>query len=201
LPTPVPSPEPQILITPVPAPTLTPTSSLTIAVKKIEVTGSTVFSDGEINAVTAPFAGKILSLEELRGVADSITQLYLNRDYLTSRAIVVNQTIVDGIVQIRIIEGSLTAIEIDGTRRLNPNYIRSRINLGGINPLNNAGIEEQLRLLRLDPLIQNIEASLRAGSELGKVFLQLELQKQIHFTAQLGLIIIRLQVLARKEFG
>lgn len=186
LPTPIPS-ESQTPVVPSPTPTPTSTTSPPIAVKKIEVTGSTVFSDAEISVITAPIAGKTLSLEELRGVADSITQLYLNRSYLTSRAILVNQTIENGIVKIRIIEGSLATIEVVGTRRLKPNYIRSRISLGGPNPLNNAGIEEQLRLLRTDPLIQNVEASLRAGTELGQSILTVRVTEAKQFYGAIGI--------------
>lgn len=184
--TPIPS-EPQTPATPAPLPAPILTNAPAITVQKIEVTGNTLISDEEINKITAPFTGKTLSLEQLRGVADSITQLYLNRNYLPSRTILVNQTIEAGIIQIRIIEGSLTAIEIDGTRRLNPNYIRSRIKLGETNPLNNAGIEEQLKLLRLDPLIQNIEASLRAGSELGESVLTVKVAEANPFYGTIGI--------------
>lgn len=180
-PVPVPSPNEQP-VTPTPSPSPIPNNTPPIAVKKIVVTGSTVFSDAEIERITAPFTGKTLTLEQLRGVADAITKLYLNRNYLTSRAILVNQTIVDGVVQIRIVEGSLEAIEVVGTRRLNPNYVRSRIRLGGTSPLNNAGIEEQLRLLRLDPIFNNVEASLRAGSELGKSILTVRVTEANPFT-------------------
>lgn len=181
-PAPVPVPDEQQTPTPKPSPSPIPSNTPPIAVKKILVTGSTVFSDAEIERVTAPFTGKTLTLEQLRSVADAITQLYLNRKYLTSRAILVNQTIVDGVVQIRIVEGSLETIEVVGTRRLNPNYVRSRIRLGGTAPLNNAGIEEQLRLLRLDPIFNNVEASLRAGRELGKSILTVRVTEANPFT-------------------
>jgi hemolysin activation/secretion protein len=186
LPTPLPPPN-QIPVTPAPTTIPAPITTPAIAVKSIEVTGSTVFSKEEINTVTAPFASKTLTLEELRKVADSITQLYLNRQYLTSRAILVNQTIVDGVVQIRVIEGSLKSIEVQGLRRLKPNYIRDRIKLGGISPLNNAGIEERLRLLRTDPLIQNIEASLRAGNELGQSILTVRVTETKPFYGTVGI--------------
>lgn len=163
--------EPVLPTSPTPAPAQeTPPAETEqkIPVQKIEVTGSTLFSEAEINAITAPVEGTTVTLEELRRVADGITQLYLDKGYITSRAVLADQTIENGIVQIVVIEGSLTEIEVEGTRRLNPNYIRSRLRLGAGTPLSTAALENQLRLLRIDPLFENIEASLRAGEKIGE---------------------------------
>lgn len=118
-----------------------------------------------------PFEGRSLTLEDLRQVADSITQLYLDAGYITSRAVLVDQTITDGQVHIRVIEGSLENIEIEGNQRVRSSYIRSRIQLGSQTPLNQGRLEDQLRLLRFDPLFDNVEASLRAGTGLGQSIL------------------------------
>jgi len=80
----------------------------------------------------------------------------------------VPQTVANGIVEIRVVEGSLEGIEVEGTRRLNPNYVRSRVKLGAGTPLNTNKLEDQLKLLRADPLFSNVEASLKAGSGEGK---------------------------------
>ncbi|HEY9697726.1 MAG TPA: ShlB/FhaC/HecB family hemolysin secretion/activation protein [Trichocoleus sp.] len=176
-PIPVPSPiapAEQIPVLPVsPVPPLPQPISppVTIPVQRIEVIGSTVFSEADFAPILQPHLGQSLTLEELRQVADAVTQLYLDRGYITSRAILVDQTIQNGLVQIRVIEGKLEAIEIEGTRRVNPAYIRSRVRLGGNTPLNQADLEDQLRLLRIDPLFDNVEASLRAGSGLGQSIL------------------------------
>lgn len=183
-PQPAPQPEPPkpeqqqpVLPTPTPIPTPTPpqpaptTPQPTIPVKKIEVSGSTLLKPEEIQAITAPFEGKDLTLEELRKVADSITQLYLDRGYITSRAVLASQQIADGVVKIVIVEGSLERIEVEGAKRINPNYIRSRLLLGAGVPLSTAALENQLRLLRIDPLFENIEASLRASDKVGQSIL------------------------------
>ncbi|MGB7441204.1 MAG: ShlB/FhaC/HecB family hemolysin secretion/activation protein [Coleofasciculaceae cyanobacterium] len=145
--------------------------SLTIDVKKIVVTGSTAFSQEQLNKIVRPFEEQSLTLEQLTEVADAITQLYLEQGYITSRAILVPQEIGDGRIEIRVIEGGLEEIRIEGTNRLNPNYVRNRIKLGVQTPLNTASLEDRLRLLRANPLFENVEASLRAGKETGKSIL------------------------------
>jgi hemolysin activation/secretion protein len=176
-PQPLPKPEPLPSKPTIPVqPTQTPESSPlpaagTIQVEKIQVSGSTIFDAATINAIAKPVEGRVVSLEELLHVADAISQLYLDRGYITSRAILTNQEIRNGLVQIQVIEGSLEKIEVQGTKRLNPDYVRSRIALATGKPLSTSALEDQLRLLRSDPLLENIEASLRSSSGLGQSIL------------------------------
>ncbi|MGM3305005.1 ShlB/FhaC/HecB family hemolysin secretion/activation protein [Anabaena sp. WFMT] len=144
------------------------TVSQKIQVDKIEVTGSTIFNQEQLNSLTKSVEGRSVSLEELREVANAITQLYLDRGYITSRAILANQTISDGVAKIGVIEAGVEKIEIEGTKRLNPDYVRSRVALGISKPLATGDLEDQLRLLRADPLFSNVEASLRAGTQVGQ---------------------------------
>ena len=179
------SPPPVLTPTPTPTPTTAPASD-SLQVNKIQVIGSTIFDQDELNPITQKFEGRVVTLEELRNVADAITQLYLNQGYITSRAILVDQAVTDGVVQIRVIEGTLEEIRVEGTRRLNPNYIRSRVRLGAGRPLNTGKLEDQLRLLRIDPLFKNIEASLRAGSGVGQSILVVRVTEANPLEASLG---------------
>lgn len=198
---PPPSPTPQPL-EPQPPPTLeqppsnseppsqsppTPSDAPTVPVKKIEVIGSTVFDPEQFNPIVQPYEGRSLNVEQLRQVADAITQLYLERGYITSRAILVDQEIANGVVQIRVIEGSLAEIQIEGTRRVNADYVRSRVQLGAGTPLNTAKLEDQLRLLRADPLFENVEASLRATGRTGQSILIVRVTEADPFEGSVGI--------------
>ena len=150
----------------------TPASPETVYINRIEVLGSTVFNTEEFDPIVKPLQGRSVTLQELRQAAQSITQLYLNEGYLTSRALAINnlELIEDGVAQIQIIEGSLEKIIIEGADKLE-DYVRDRIELGGRQPLNFGNLENQLRLLKADPLIENIEASVRAGTKQGQSIL------------------------------
>ncbi|MEP0808252.1 ShlB/FhaC/HecB family hemolysin secretion/activation protein [Coleofasciculus sp. FACHB-SPT9] len=186
LPEPLPEESPSPVLTPpTPAPDSAP-SSATLEVKKIQVTGSTIFGAEQLNSITQTVEGRTVTLEELRNVADAITQLYLNQGFITSRAILVDQAITDGVVQIRVIEGSLEEIRVEGTRRLNSNYVRSRVRLGAGKPLNTGKLEDQLRLLRVDPLFKNVEASLRSGSGVGQSILVVRVTEANPFYGSFG---------------
>ncbi len=179
-PQPIPSPlptKPPVLTPPQTTPNPTPGSDIKIAVTKVEVTGSTVFKPEELAKLTQGVEGKSVKLKDLQAVADSITALYLDRGYITSRAVLGEQSIVNGLVKIQILEGSLETLEIDGLKRLNKNYVESRVRLGLKIPLNKNQLEDQLQLLKSDALLESVEASLRPGSGVGKSILSLRVKE------------------------
>ncbi len=140
----------------------------TFTVSQFEVIGSTVFSEAELAEITQPFTNRPLTFTQLLEVRSAITQLYVEQGYITSGAFVPPQTFDDGGVGvIRVIEGGLEAIQIRGTRRLNPGYISSRIGVGTAPPLNIDRLLERLQVLQLDPLIETISADLQSGTQPG----------------------------------
>lgn len=159
-PTPPPSLEPP------PSPPSPPTEaeSVLIPVQKIIVEGSTIFGPAEFDPIIKPLEGRQVTLAELQGAADAITKLYLEGGYLTSRAVLAEQVAQDGVITIQVLEGRLEDIRIEGNKGIIQRYIRSRIALGAGVPLNSNRLEEQLRLLRTDPLFANVSASLRPGT-------------------------------------
>ena len=150
--------------------------------QRFEVVGSHVFSPEEFAAVTVPFTGREVSFAELLQARSAITQLYVSRGYVTSGAFIPPQTLEGGVVKIEVIEGSLEDINITGTRRLQPSYIRSRIRLATSTPLNVPRLLEGLQLLQLDPLIESISADLQAGTRPGTSLLQIQVAEADTFS-------------------
>ncbi|WP_219903925.1 ShlB/FhaC/HecB family hemolysin secretion/activation protein [Stenomitos frigidus] len=176
-PQPLPDERPVIPLPSVPAvePPTTPTEPQPlIPVSQVDVIGSTVLSTQDIDAITKPLKGRSVTLQELTDAADRLTQLYLDRGYITSRAVLERQTIANGVVQMRVIEGKIEKINIEGTQRLKPSYVLSRVALGVTTPLNARKLEDQLRLLLVDPLFKNIVPTLQAGSQEGQSILTVQ---------------------------
>jgi len=152
-------------------------SSSEVEVTAIEVTGSTIYTPEDWQEFTQPLEGRTVTVAELRAAADAITRLYQDEGYLTSRAILPQQEVVDGVVQIQVIEGSLEEIQIEGNRRVKSDYISSRAALGVDTPLNVFKLEDQLRLLRQNPLFDTLSATLQPGTDLGQSVLAIEVDE------------------------
>ncbi|XHX76505.1 MAG: ShlB/FhaC/HecB family hemolysin secretion/activation protein [Stenomitos frigidus ULC029] len=157
----------------------------TITVDRFEVVGSTVFSAAEFAKITEPFTKRPLAIGELFQLRSAITQLYLDKGYITSGAYVPPQTLQRGVVTIQVIEGKLEAINITGTRRLSPNYVRSRLAIATRPPLNRDRLLEALQLLQLDPLLQSLAAELSAGTRPGESVLSVQVTEASSFNTQL----------------
>jgi hemolysin activation/secretion protein len=182
LPTPLPGDDPPLSVPPVRAPAAA--DDTVFAVTDIRVVGSTVFDDVTLEAIVAPYENRSLTLGDLQAAANAITQQYLDQGYLTTRAVVERQTLVGGVVTLVVIEGELEAIQVEGSPRLSQ-YVRDRVALGSDRPLNQARLEDQLRLLRADPLLASVEASLRAGSGPGQSILIVRVTEAERFRGSL----------------
>ena len=147
---------------------------LLVYVRRIEVVGSTVLSEHDLAAVTAPFENRLLSSDELQELRLRLSRLYVERGYVNSGARIPDQEVVDGVVRIEITEGRLTRLEIRGTERLRDSYLRERIVPDPNAPLNVEVLQERLQVLQQDVLIERLVGTLRPGSVPGESVLDLE---------------------------
>lgn len=190
LPTPAPAPEPapssplpppdQLLQPSTPQPTTpeeTPSLPGLIPVERFEVIGSTVFSKEDFDRVLARFSGRALTFAELLQARSAVSKLYIDKGYITSGALLPPQTLTGGVVTIQVVEGKLESITIIGAKRLNPNYVRSRLAIATQAPLNQHRLLEGLQLLQLNPLIGNISAELQGGSRPGLNLLEVHIRE------------------------
>lgn len=174
VPVPQPIPQPPLDLSPAPTPPPGERSGLPggISVSRFEFEGNTAFSNQDLAKITAPFINRPITFTELLQVETAVTKKYTEAGYINSGAVIAaGQTLspTNAVVKIQIIEGGIEEIRISGTKRLQPNYVRSRLKLATARPLNQKRLLEALQVLQLDPLIQTISADLSAGSrpELG----------------------------------
>jgi hemolysin activation/secretion protein len=157
--------------------------SVTLFVEGFRVVGSTVFSEAEFNEVLAPFTNRTLTITDLFAARSAVTQLYLDAGYITSGAYLPPQAPENGIVTIQVLEGAVSEIQVNGTRRLNDSYVRSRLALAAREPLNVNRLVDGLRLLQLDPLITSISSELSTGLESGTSILAVTVTEADSFDA------------------
>jgi hemolysin activation/secretion protein len=157
--------------------------------RSIRVTGSTVFGEADFVAILKPAIGVARTLADLQPLAEQITQRYLDRGYLTSKAIPSDPG-PDGSAEIRVIEGTIVKTELEWlspSRKLTPRYVLSRLALGIGKPFNLNALEDQLKLLRADPLLASIEASLQPSGTLGQSNLVVRIREAGHWSSNLSL--------------
>lgn len=135
-------------------------------INEIRVTKSEQLTADEITeAVAFPGAGD-MSVEELQQVVHRLNRLYESKGIRTSQAVLPPQTIKDGIVYIRLIEGRYGKLQVEGNKRILDSYVRKRIHV-------HEGQLTDLTQLQKDMLLYNntnscrLRAQLKAGEKAG----------------------------------
>ncbi len=162
---------------------------ITVGGLMVQVIGSSIFTANDLESeLNTLLNSQNFSREDLPSIANGITQLYLNQGYLTSRAIVRedNFNSSNRLPQIIVIEGILTEINLANGGRLTK-YVCARLKEEEEQPFNASDLEDRLRLLDADPLIDNIEASLRAGESQGESILDIRVTEAKNFQGNVGL--------------
>lgn len=88
---------------------------------------SEVLTEEEISAVTNEYINKEVSIAEVRRMIQKINALYREKGFLTARAILPPQKIADGVLKIRLIEGKVGNIIIEGIKHTKARFIRKQI--------------------------------------------------------------------------
>lgn len=178
-----PLPSPGTLLPPAPlAPKGEPVPGLRVFVREIKVIGSTVFSGEQLSNIVAPYLNRELTSEDLETIRVALTLLYINSGYVNSGAILPDQNVTSGVVTYQIIEGSLTAVEVEGNRWFRSSYFQKRFNLDAGPPLNVNALQQRLQLLLEDSRIQRLNAELKPGVRPGDGILDVRVEERTPYT-------------------
>ncbi|MDT7043027.1 ShlB/FhaC/HecB family hemolysin secretion/activation protein [Candidatus Nitronereus thalassa] len=176
---PKPIPPPERILPPPPAidPSRQRLPLIRVFIKDIQVIGSTVFTQEELDEVIAPYVNRELTTEDLQKIRQALTLLYVNKGYINSGAVLPDQTVQDGVVTIQIIEGELTDVQVEGTKHFFPFYLESRIRLSAGTPLNIYELRKRLQLLLQDRRFKRVNAELKPGLKPGQSILLVKVEE------------------------
>jgi hemolysin activation/secretion protein len=93
--------------------TLVPEGGACININELALEGNTVFSAAEIDVVFAPYRGQCLTLAQIGALLQDITNLYIEKGYITSRAFMVmpQNRLQEGILEVSIVEGKINSFK------------------------------------------------------------------------------------------
>jgi hemolysin activation/secretion protein len=107
----VPRPQvPQVRAPETPAQDRTPLFRLS----RVSVTGAEAISSDTLAAAYRPYLGRTVSKADLADIADKITAIYRDAGYALSRALIPPQDIRDGRIRIRVVEGAIAEVVLNG---------------------------------------------------------------------------------------
>lgn len=100
-----------------------------LQVNRIETDPSELLTAEEIRAVTAAVEGRRVTIEQLFEVVNRLNDLYASKGCVTCRAFLPPQDVEGGVVKIRLVEGKLGKVIVEGNRHTRSDFVGDRIHL------------------------------------------------------------------------
>jgi len=122
-----------------------------VLITQIIVEDVTLIEQADLSEIIFTYEGKELSLKQMQKVADLITDKYRVQGYATSRAYIPPQTIKDGILIIRVIEGRLGNLSIEGNRYFKTSLLEDKIGLAPNEHFDYAALQNSLVYINEHP--------------------------------------------------
>lgn len=91
-----------------------------VTLSMVVVEDATVFTAQELSALAAPYVGRPVTGADIFGLAQAMTAHYRNAGYFLSTVVVPPQSLADGRLTLRVIEGYVNAVFIEGDERMRP---------------------------------------------------------------------------------
>ncbi len=110
--------------------TLTPApaaAATRFVLQQVSFSASKILSADELRSVVAPYVGREVSVDELFALVKDVNALYRERKAVAARAILPPQKIEQGKVRIRLVEGQVGQVRLEGNDTTNDAFIIDRL--------------------------------------------------------------------------
>lgn len=154
----------------------------------VRLKGVAAMDEKQLHRLVAPYLGREVTLNELKALAQEITNHYRERGYFLAQAIIPVQQVKDGVVEISVIEGRLGRVDIQVAPDAPITAERVRAFLAAVpvgEAINAADYERAMLLLSDQPGIK-VTSGLQQGAASGTVDLAVEVvaARRWSFTAE-----------------
>ncbi|MCC7413567.1 MAG: ShlB/FhaC/HecB family hemolysin secretion/activation protein [Gammaproteobacteria bacterium] len=155
-------------------------------VRAFRVVGNTVVPSATLEAIAAQYAGREITDTELQTLRTRLTQVYAAAGYVTSRATIPDQDIDDGVITIEIVEGRLGGVEVSGARAIDTDFFARRLGPIGSGPLDIGPLNQRLRWLLQDRIVDSVQATLVPGAAWNESVLHVQVEEGRRFGGALS---------------
>ncbi|HSW13463.1 MAG TPA: ShlB/FhaC/HecB family hemolysin secretion/activation protein [Solimonas sp.] len=158
-----------------------------VRVERIRIDGNTVLDEATLRAAVAPYEHRDLAAEELEELRQRLTQLYVDAGYISSGALIPDQSLDDGVLRLQVTEGRLTRVQFTGEHHYREAWLQGLFTGQAEEPLNVGRLQERMQLLLQDGVAEQLNAELLPGDAPGQSQLRLGLREGPRFHASLDI--------------
>lgn len=141
-----------------------PSGGPTILLKSVTITGMTLFDPEDFASVYQPYMNTSVTFKDLEAIAQNIKARYKEEGYLTTTAYIPEQEIKEGKVEIRVVEGKMGKLKVEGNKRVSAKKLSGYFHTKKNEILNVKTLQRDILRLNLNPDLE-VKAVLSAGEE------------------------------------
>lgn len=153
--------------------------------RSVMIEGVTVYSQEDVQSLFANLMGKKISLADLQNAVNALTRQYRTDGYVLSKAVLPPQAIASGAVKVRVVEGYVGHVIVEGEVSRTKKIAEYAKKIEGIAPLNVKTLERYILLANDLPGV-SAKAVLRPSAQLGAADVVITVD-QDYFEGSLGL--------------
>jgi hemolysin activation/secretion protein len=140
---------------------------LRFMVREIEFSPSAILTADELETLAAPYRNRMVSLAELHSLVAQINELYRKKGVVTAQALLPPQDLSDGKVRIRLVEGRIGKLSVQGNPTTDDDYVTNRIRQQPGDLVDLPSLEKDLKRFNRYNDAQ-LRAELKPGEQVGQ---------------------------------
>lgn len=128
--------------------------AIRVTLREIRVDGATVFTAEQLRTQTDAYLGHEISGSDVFGLAQALTAYYRNAGYILSLVVVPPQSLGDGVLTLRVIEGYIAEVYVEGDARVASELAAMAEQIKASRPLQAQVLERYLLIANEFPGVQ-----------------------------------------------
>lgn len=119
--------------------------------KGIKLVGNTIVTTKELEPIYEPYLGKNIAFSDLDAIVKKINKVYEQKGYLTTQSFIPEQDIKDGIVQVKVAEGTMGNLSVEGNKWFSTGFFEKFFHIKKKEPLNVNKLQRDILRLNENP--------------------------------------------------
>ena len=152
-----------------------------VYIEAVRISESKIFTDIELQNFLNPIIDKRITFEELQEVVDNINYAYATRGYVTAKAYIPPQKLLDNTIKISLLEGVVGNFSITNNRYTSTSFIEKRLQIREGDILQVADLESNLVKFNKYNSGIRLNANLNKGEKLGTTDVEIVAQEKFPF--------------------
>lgn len=165
---------------PAPAPETAGDTGSRFDVWEYQIDGNTTLDNRIIEKTVYGFLGPGKGLSDVELARSALEKAYHEAGYQAALVSIPEQDVQEGVVVLRVTEGTVDQLKVTGSRYFSPSHIKEQVPaLAEGTPLNTGKVQEQLTKLATENPDRQVTPVMRAGQTPGTVEVELEVKDEL----------------------